>query len=91
LVREAVPPELEWLYRLDQRVVLLLPVFSSMSILGVVTATDLAADETSPEMDPGVAHLHTLIAYVRGGFGSGAELFEMLTFCRRHRDGRPHE
>jgi len=39
-------------------------VFSGVPVLGGVTAADQATDETGAEMDPAVAELDTLRAYV---------------------------
>lgn len=44
--------------------VLTLPVFSGMAVPGGITASNPAAGEASPEMDPRIAHLDTGFAHV---------------------------
>jgi hypothetical protein len=40
----------------------LVKVFGGVLILGRVTAADVTADETFPQVDPGIAHLKALLA-----------------------------
>jgi hypothetical protein len=54
-----VLPRFEGLY---DGVLGLMKVLASVLVLGRVTAADVTADKTLPQVDPGVAHLQTLFA-----------------------------
>ncbi len=69
-VWKAVFPRLARFDRLDEGVAVLLPMPSSVTVLRVVTTSDLTSDQTGPEMDPRVTRGHTLLAHI----GSGSSL-----------------
>lgn len=57
----------------------ILKMTGSMSILGVITATNMAADQTHSQMEPFVPHLKALFATIRLGRDSFRYLPQMLT------------
>jgi hypothetical protein len=48
----------------------LMKVLGSVFVLGRVTTADVTADETFPQMDPGIAHLQAFLA----AFAAGLDL-----------------
>jgi len=61
-VHVAPAPVLARLERLHDGMLGLIKVFGGMLVLGRIAAADVAARETFPEMDPGVAHLQAFLA-----------------------------
>jgi hypothetical protein len=73
-------PVLSRLERLHDGMFGLMEVFGGVLILGRVAAADMTADETFPEVDPGIAHLQALLA----AFATGLDLanfFYVGTSC----------
>jgi hypothetical protein len=82
MIREAIPPGLTRLERPHQRVAVNLPVPAGMSVLRVVAATDLATEETSPQVHPFVSSGDALIAHVALRSGLALEASGVITGSR---------
>jgi hypothetical protein len=68
LVHITPTPVLARLEGLHDRVLGLVKVLGGMFVLGRVTASYMTADQTFSQVDPGVAHLETLLAAFAAGF-----------------------
>jgi hypothetical protein len=66
------------LHRLDYGVFGSVKMLGGMLILRGIAAADVAAFQADPQMDPAVAHFHTLLAAFRPRLGSRT-LLQMLT------------
>jgi hypothetical protein len=60
----AIHPILMWLEGLDDLVLRLVKVLCGVTVLRLVTATDVTTDAAKAEMEPFVSHLETLFASV---------------------------
>jgi hypothetical protein len=74
-------PVLARLERLDDRVLGLMKVFGGVLVLGRITTTHMAADQTLPQVNPTIAHLEALFAAVAAGIDF-ANLFYVGTGLR---------
>jgi hypothetical protein len=79
-VHIAPTPVLPWLKGLHDRMLGLMEVFGSVLVLGRVAATNVAADQTFPQVDPGIAHLQTFLASFAARFDL-ANFFYVRTRC----------
>lgn len=66
--------------------VVFLPMFAGVAVLGVVATTDQTADQAGPQVNPGVARGHAPFADVGLGLGDRLEAPEMETGSCRHGD-----
>jgi hypothetical protein len=60
-------PVLARLERPDDRVLGLMKVFGGVLVLGRITTTHVAADETLPQVNPPIPHLEALFAAITTG------------------------
>jgi hypothetical protein len=58
----------------------LVKVLGGVLVLGGVTATDVAASEAQPKVDPGISHFQTLFATIAAG-SDLADGFQVGTSC----------
>ena len=58
----------------------LMKVLGRVLILGRVTATDVTADETFPQVNPGIAHLQAFLAAFAAGLDR-SDFFYVGTGC----------
>jgi hypothetical protein len=64
-VHEAPLPALAGLDGLDDGMMFGVEMLSGVTILGIVTASHVAAGETQSQMHPGIAHLQAFLTAVR--------------------------
>lgn len=62
----------------------LLPMPSSVSVLGVVAAAHHSATQTGPKVDPGVTHGNTLVANSGTWQGDFGQIVEVVTGFGAH-------